>query len=89
MTAPFSIWKGGIKVGREGDREGGKCYGFIMEVITLEVGSRGFLNLQVFKDLFQTLTKCPRKNMWNLFKTICRITILNHMRIWTMRNIIT
>ena len=69
--------------------DAGETNGFTTEVITLEVGSRGFLNLQGFKDLFQTLTRCPRKNMWNLLKTTCRITILQSQRIWTMRNIIT
>ena len=39
--------------------DAGEANGFTMEVITLEVGSQGFLNLQGFKDLFQTLTRCP------------------------------
>ena len=39
--------------------DAGEANGFTMEVITLEVGSQGLLNLQVFKDLFQTLTRCP------------------------------
>ena len=69
--------------------DAGEANGFTMEVITLEVGSRGFLNLQGFKALFQTLTRCPRKNTWNFLKTICRITILQSQRIWTTRNIIT
>ena len=46
----------------------GEASGFTMEVITLEVGSRGFLHLQGFKALFQLLSRCPRRDMWNLLR---------------------
>ena len=48
--------------------DAGEANGFTMEVITLEVGTRGFLNLKGFKDLLQTLTRCPRKKHVELFK---------------------
>ena len=66
--------------------DAGEASGFTTEVITLEVGSRGFLHLQGFKALFQLLSRCPRRDMWNFLKTVCRVAILQSQRIWTTRN---
>ena len=59
--------------------------GYTTELVTLEVGSRGFLNLQGFKALFQgfSLNKCEK---YNFLRVVSREAIIGSHKIWTARN---
>ena len=50
--------------------DAGEANGFVMEVITLEVGSRGFLNLQGFMALIPILARTTHRVTCNSIKTI-------------------
>ena len=65
----------------------GEANGFVMEVITLEVGSRGFLNLQRFMALIPILARTTHRVTCNSLKTICRVAILESHKIWTARTL--
>ena len=67
----------------------GSANGYTMRIITLEVGSRGFLNLKGFKSLTSILTGATRRVTWQLLKSICRTAILQSHRIWVSRNAVT
>ena len=67
----------------------GSANGYTMRIITLEVGSRGFLNMEGFKSLISILTGATRRVTWQLLKSICRTTILQSHRLWVSRNTVT
>ena len=59
--------------------------GYQTDLITLEVGSRGFLNLAGFKKLSK-VGKFTRKEEQQLLREVTRQAILGSHRIWTLRN---
>ena len=85
-----------LHLGREGGREGGREYedlvetgrrnGYDTSTVTLEVGSRGFLNPEGFKHLFSSLERCSSKNRHHFLQDVSRKAILGSHRIWTLRN---
>lgn len=68
--------------------EAGRAAGFRCELITLEVGSRGMLNLADLEPLQEALG-IPRKDLVMLALTIIRTTILELFWMWSSRNCIT
>ena len=59
--------------------------GYTTDLLTLEVGSRGFINTVSFNEL-RTYLLVPSKE-WNCFlQNICRAAIAGSYKIWTSRN---
>ena len=50
---------------------------------------RGKGTVRLCQRSVSNTNKMSPENMWNLLKNICRITILQLQRIWTIRNTIT
>ena len=59
--------------------------GYTTHLITLEVGSRGFLNLSGFQELLQFFP-FTRKDTLSLLKSVAREAIFQSHKIWTSRN---
>ena len=66
--------------------EAGRSNGFDTSTVTLEVGSRGFLNLDGFKCLFSNLKSYSNKNRHLFLRDVSRKAILGSHHIWTLRN---
>ena len=56
------------------------------ELVTLEVGSRGFLSLPSFTTLKQQLLECSQKQWTTFLGDIIQAAIKGSHKIWTMRN---
>ena len=52
----------------------------------VEVGSRGFLNLEGLKSLFSTLENCSHNDECKFLRDVSRKAILESHRIWSSRN---
>ena len=59
--------------------------GYNTKLVTLEVGSRGFINISGFQQLFKLFALSKREQL-NLFRAVGREAILQSHRIWTARN---
>ena len=65
--------------------EEARSNGYTTDLLTLEVGSSGFINTASFNDL-RTHLLTPRRE-WNCFlQDISRAAIAGSYRIWTSRN---
>ena len=59
--------------------------GYSTSLVTLEVGSRGFINIRGFDQLFQFFSLF-REDKLNLLRAVAREAILQSHRIWAVRN---
>ena len=59
--------------------------GYSTSIVTLEVGSRGFLNIHGFQKLFEH-SSLSKEEKISLLKSITKEAILGSQRIWTARN---
>lgn len=62
-----------------------RASGYTTHFITLEVGSRGFINCSGFKRLLK-LFSFSRKDALSLLRSIAREAILQSHKVWTSRN---
>ena len=58
----------------------------VAKLITIEVGSRGFLNLESFQDLYKVLETPPAKDCCKLEVEVVKTTLLHLHLIWCKRN---
>ena len=65
--------------------EAGRAAGYKTKLITVEVGSRGMLDVSDFEAL-RAAIDVPRKEIVDLFLKIIKTTILESFRIWGSRN---
>ena len=56
--------------------------GFTVDLITMEVGVRGFVRYESFRRLNEVLG-AGRKELFNLLMDVAKVTIKNSFRIWT------
>ena len=56
------------------------------ELITIEVGSRGFLNLESFQAFYKALEAPPAKDCRKLETEVVKTTLLHSHLIWCKRN---
>ena len=66
--------------------ETGRRNGYDTSTVTLEVGSRGFLNPEGFKHLFSSLERCSSKSRHHFLQDVSRKAIVGSHQIWTLRN---
>ena len=59
--------------------------GFTVDLVTIEVGARGFLKYESFRRLNEVLG-ADRKEFFTLLLDVAKVTIKNSFRIWTQRN---
>ena len=59
--------------------------GFTVDLVTIEVGARGFLKYESFRRLNEVLG-VDRKEFFTLLLDVAKVTIKNSFRIWTQRN---
>jgi hypothetical protein len=60
--------------------------GFVVDLITVEAGSRGFVNYESFSRLNSTLGT-PKKKLFDLLRSISSTAIKESFQIWTCRNL--
>ena len=60
--------------------------GFDGELVTLEVGSHGFLELSRLTILQQQLLQCTKKQWRMLLDSVSQVAIKGSHKIWVMRN---
>ena len=59
--------------------------GFTVDLITVEVGARGFISYKSFCQLNE-VWGTSRKELFNLLIDVAKVTIKNSFHIWTQRN---
>ena len=67
--------------------EGGKAGGYSTHLLTLEVGSRGMVDVDDFHSLAQAL-KASQKDIFSLCRSVIRTTLLESYKIWGSRNMV-
>ena len=60
--------------------------GYKANVVTLEVGSRGFISIKGFKSLSKALVAVTKRDFRHFLITVAQTTIVESHKIWCVRN---